>query len=124
MDAAICRWTSTCALPWDAATFQFQKGTLTMLRPVNGIVTGAIFIGEGHFNLKPVIPIDARELSRRTGAAEVNEDFTEAVFRFTGDARLKFLPGLGDRTEPASQEHRAGAFLPSRAPQARGLQHS
>ena len=90
-------------LPWDAATFQFQKGTLTMLTPVNGIVTGAIFIGEGHFNLKPVIPIDARELSRRTGAAEVNEDFTEAVFRFTGDARLKFLSGLGDRTEPAPE---------------------
>src|ERR1700674_5183065 len=38
-------------LPLDAATFQFQKGTLTFLSPVNGIVTGAIFIGEGHFNL-------------------------------------------------------------------------
>ena len=34
---------------------------------------------------------------------EVNEDFTEVVFRFTGDARLKFLRGLGDRTEPASE---------------------
>jgi hypothetical protein len=87
----------------DAATFQFQKGTLTFLSPVNGIVTGAIFIGEGHFNLKPVFPPDARELSRRTGAAEVNEDFTEAVFRFTGEVRLKFLPGLGDQTEPASE---------------------
>jgi Peptidase family M1 domain/Carboxypeptidase regulatory-like domain len=90
-------------LPWDAATFQFQKGTLTMLSPVNGIVTGAIFIGEGHFNLKPVIPLDGRELSRRIGAAEVNEDFTEVVFRFTGDAHLKFLPGLGDKIEPASE---------------------
>jgi hypothetical protein len=90
-------------LPWDAATFQFEKGTLTMLSPVNGVVTGAIFIGEGHFNLKPVISMDARELSRRTGAAEFNEDFTEAVFRFTGDARSRFLPGLGDRTEPASE---------------------
>jgi hypothetical protein len=90
-------------LPWDAATFHFEKGTLTMLSPVNGVVTGAIFIGEGHFNLKPVISMDARELSRRTGAAEVNEDFTEAVFRFTGDARLRFLPGLGDRIEPASE---------------------
>jgi hypothetical protein len=86
----------------DAATFLFQKGTLTFLNPVNGIVTGAIFIGEGHFNLKPVMPLDARELSRRTGAAEANEDFTEAVFRFTGEGRLRFFPGLGDRTEPAS----------------------
>ena len=90
-------------LTWDAATFQFQKGTLTFLSPVNGVVTGAIFIGEGHFNLKPVIPLDARELSRRTGGTEVNEDFTEAVFRFTGKARLNLLPGLGDRTEPASE---------------------
>ena len=95
-------------LTWDVATFQFQKGTLTILSPVNGIVTGAIFVGEGHFNLKPVIPLDARELSRRSGAAEINEDFTEAVFRFTGEGRMKFLPGLGDRTEPASE---AGALL-------------
>jgi hypothetical protein len=90
-------------LPWDAATFHFEKGTLTMLSPVNGVVTGAIFIGEGHFNLKPVIAMDAHELSRRTGAAEVNEDFSEVVFRFTGDAQSRFLPGLGDRTEPASE---------------------
>ncbi|MHB8218548.1 MAG: carboxypeptidase regulatory-like domain-containing protein [Candidatus Sulfotelmatobacter sp.] len=83
----------------DAATFQFQKGTLTFLSPVNGVVTGAIFLGEGHFNLKPVIALDARELHRRTGAAEVNEDFTEAVFRFTPDAHTKFLPGLGQRLE-------------------------
>ena len=82
-------------LTWDAATFQFQKGTLTFLSPVNGVVTGAIFIGEGHFNLKPVTPLDARELTRRTGAAEVNEDFTEVVFRFTGEARLKFLCRTG-----------------------------
>jgi hypothetical protein len=91
------------ALTWDTATFQFQKGTLTFLSPVNGVVTGAIFIGEGHFNLKPVTALDARELNRRTGATEIGEDFTEVVFRFTGEARLKFLPGLGERTEPASE---------------------
>ena len=86
----------------DAATFQFQKGTLTFLSPVNGLVTGAIFIGEGHFNLKPATPLDTREITRRTGAAEANEDFTEAVFRFTSDARLNFLRGIGQQTEPAS----------------------
>src|SRR6202040_4422571 len=30
----------------DAATFQFQKGTLTFLTPVDGVVTGAIFRSE------------------------------------------------------------------------------
>jgi hypothetical protein len=77
------------SLAWAAVTSQFQKGALTFLSPVNGIVTGAIFIGEGHFNLKPSTALDARELNRRTGASEVNEDFTEAVFRFTGRSPLK-----------------------------------
>src|SRR5215467_7633085 len=31
-------------VPLDAATFQFQKSTLTFLKPVDGIVTGAIFV--------------------------------------------------------------------------------
>jgi len=87
----------------DAATFQFQKGTLTFLSLVNGVVTGAIFIGEGHFNLKPVTQLDAHELSRRIRADQVDEDFTEAVFRFTREGRMNFLPGLGDRTEPAPE---------------------
>jgi len=91
------------ALTWDTASFQFQKGTLTFLSPVNGVVTGAIFIGEGHFNLKPVTALDARELNRRTGAAEIDEGFVAVVFRFVGEARLKFLSGLGERTEPASE---------------------
>jgi Peptidase family M1 domain/Carboxypeptidase regulatory-like domain len=92
------------SLPWDTATFQFQSGTLTLLGPVNGVVTGAIFIGEGHFNLKPVIPLDARELTRRTGAAETNEDFTDVVFRFTRQAWSKFSPGLGGHMGSAPPE--------------------
>jgi hypothetical protein len=83
----------------DAATFRFQKGTLTVLSPVEGVVSGAVFIGEGHFNLKAATALDARELTRRAGAAEVDEDFTEVVFRFTRQARMGFLPGFGDRVE-------------------------
>jgi len=81
----------------DIATFQFQQGTLTLLNPVNGIVTGAIFVGEGHLNLKPITVLDAKELKRRSGAAEIDEEFTEAVFRFTEGERLKFLPGVKDK---------------------------
>ena len=89
-------------LTWDASTFQFQKGILIFLNPVDGVATGAIFVGEGHFNLKPVTALDARELNRRIGAPEVNEDFTEVVFRFTREARIKFFGGLGAQTETPS----------------------
>jgi Peptidase family M1 domain/Carboxypeptidase regulatory-like domain len=87
----------------DSATFQFQKGTLTFLNPVNGIVTGAIYIGEGHFHLTPLTVLDALELKRRSGAAEDDEDFTEVVFRFTGEERLKFFPGVGDKVETPAE---------------------
>jgi Peptidase family M1 domain/Carboxypeptidase regulatory-like domain len=83
----------------DTATFHFQKGTLTLLNPVNGVVTGAIYIGEGHFNLKPMTVLDEAELKRRSGSVEADEDFTEVIFRFTGDAPQKFTPGLKDKME-------------------------
>jgi hypothetical protein len=81
------------------ATYQFQKGTITLLSPVNGVVSGAIFVGEGHFHLKPVLSLDAKELNRRTGAIEFDEDFTSVVFRFTRDGREKFAAGLGERVD-------------------------
>src|SRR5215467_373270 len=83
----------------DVATFHLGKGTLTFLSPVNGAVTGAIYIGDGHFNLKPATALDVRELSRRIGSDDVDEDFTEVVFRFTTEARLNILSGLKGKTE-------------------------
>jgi hypothetical protein len=85
-------------LNFDVGTFQFQRGTLTLFNLVDGIQSGAIFVGEGHFTLKPVMRLDGHELERRTGSAEANEDFTEVVFRFTREAWAKFLPGLGEQT--------------------------
>ncbi len=83
---------------WDTATFQFLKGTLTVFNKVDGVETGAVFIGEGHFNLKPVLTPDFKELERRTGSPEVNEDFTEIVFRFTRGVWPKLAAGLGEQT--------------------------
>jgi hypothetical protein len=95
-------------LNWDVGTFQFQKGTLTVLNPVDGVETGAIFVGEGHFNLKPLLRLDGHELERRAGAAELNEDFTEVVFRFTREAWARFLPGVGEQIATPSD---AGVVL-------------
>jgi hypothetical protein len=87
----------------DTATLQFQKGTLTFLSPVNGVVMGAIFIGEGHFNLKPVTILDAQELKRRVDASEVDEDFTEIVLRYTREEHLQFSRQLGDQADTPAE---------------------
>jgi hypothetical protein len=83
----------------DVGTFQFTNGTLTLMNPVNGVVTGAVFIGEGHFHLKPFLPVDGRELQRRTHAEEFDEDFTAVLFRFTGDGAGKFSSALTQRAD-------------------------
>jgi hypothetical protein len=94
-------------IPLDTATFQFQQGTLTFLSPVNGIVTGAIFIGEGHFNLKPATALDGQELKRRAGSSEFDEDFTEVILRFTGKEHQIFLRGTGDKVDTPLEAERA-----------------
>jgi hypothetical protein len=86
-------------LQLDAATFHFQKGTLTLLNTVNGVVTGAIYIGDGHMNLKAATLLDAAELKRRTGASEVDEDFSDIIFRFTGQEQKEFASGMKEKAE-------------------------
>ena len=90
-------------LQYDVATFYFKQGVITFLPPIQGKVTGAIFIGDGHFTLKPATPIDSRELIRRVHSEKVEEDFTEIVFRFTDGSNRALLAGVqGETGTPAA----------------------
>ena len=84
---------------YDVATFAFKQGTLTFLAPVQGKVTGAIFVGQGNFILKPETSIDSNDLYRRIKAEQLNEDFTEIVFRFTDGSDRNFLQAFKSETE-------------------------
>ncbi len=87
----------------DVATFLFKQGTISFLSPVNGQITGAIFVGQGHFSLKPASTMDRRELSRRIKAETAEEDFTDIVFRFSSGAHRSFLNGAkGQAATPAA----------------------
>ena len=78
------------SMPADVGTFQLKSGTITFLAPVNGYVTGAVFVGQGHFVLKPVGRLDTQEMIRRSGSEIAEEDFTAAVFRFSGGVYQQF----------------------------------
>jgi hypothetical protein len=70
-------------LPMDVGTFEFKSGTITLLATIDKFETGAVFVGQGHFTLKPIDNFNAHELIRRTGGPIVEEDFTEIVLRFS-----------------------------------------
>jgi hypothetical protein len=77
----------------DAGHFLLKQGAVTFLAPVDNEVTGAIFLGEGHFSLKPFTQIDSRELIRRTKSEAVEQDFSEVIFRFSGGIHRSLLQG-------------------------------
>jgi hypothetical protein len=90
-------------LPMDVGTFELKSGTITLLSLVNNVETGAVFVGRGHFTLKPLVAIDVREMIRRTGDPTAEEDFTEVVFRFTGDGYQQLAAALGSATETPAE---------------------
>jgi len=94
----------------DAATFQLNQGTIVFLAPVNGMVTGAIFLGSGHFNLKPVTGIARGEIYRRLKTNEVDEDLTQIVFRYAGPLSRALLMASKPEKETATPPGAAEAL--------------
>jgi Peptidase family M1 domain/Carboxypeptidase regulatory-like domain len=82
-------------LPMDVGTFTLKSGSLTFLAPIDRSETGAVFVGQGHFTLKPLASIDATELARRSGSPILEEDFSSVVFRFTPEQFSVFTKALG-----------------------------
>jgi hypothetical protein len=87
----------------DVGVFELKSGTITLVGGVNNFVTGAIFIGQGHFTLKPFLRLDTQELNRRSGNPEVEEDFTEAVFRFSGGMYPQLAAAFGSWVDTSAE---------------------
>jgi hypothetical protein len=66
----------------DVGTFQLKSGTLCLLAPVEGMVTGAVFRGEGSFHLKSDDPREQNQLKALTKDAGMDEEFEKLVLRF------------------------------------------
>lgn len=67
----------------DAGTFTFRSGTFYLLEPVNGKITGAVFLGDGSFALQPPIAVEQRNLAILTRGQPFLEQFSTTVLRFT-----------------------------------------
>lgn len=67
----------------DAGTFHLHSGTVCFVAPVQGKVTGAVFIGDGVFVLDPGIASERKSLKLFTKEEEFSERFEHLVLRFT-----------------------------------------
>ena len=86
-------------LSLDVGTFELNSGTITLLNAVNNFQTGAVFVGQGHFTLKPLIHVDTQEMIRRSGKPTAEEDFSEVVFRLTPGLYPKVAAAFGPKVD-------------------------
>lgn len=67
----------------DAGKFRLNSGTVCFVPPVNGKVTGAVFVGDGIFLLNPPTASEKKSLKLLTKEDDFNERFERLVLRFT-----------------------------------------
>jgi hypothetical protein len=67
----------------DAATFHLRSGTACFVSPVQGKVTGAVFVGDGNMILNPPSAGESSSLKLLTKEDEFSENFNHLVLRFT-----------------------------------------
>jgi hypothetical protein len=78
----------------EAGTFHLHSGVVCFVAPVNGKVTGAVFIGDGTFVLDPPIDMERKSLKLLTKEDEFSESFSQMVLRFT-DSTYDEVKNLG-----------------------------
>ena len=66
----------------DVGIFQLKSGTICLLAPVEGMVTGAVFRGEGSFHLKSDDPREQNQMKALTKDVGMDEGFERLVLRF------------------------------------------
>ncbi|MFQ5652569.1 MAG: M1 family metallopeptidase [bacterium] len=61
----------------------FLQGSIFLCAPVAGQITGAVFLGEGVFELTPPTRIERAQVARFLDADSIRQSFTAAYLRFT-----------------------------------------
>jgi hypothetical protein len=95
------------------AILTFQTGSIQFYPAVNGKVTGAVFLGRGHFHLTPPTPEERHNLKILTHSDTFDEDFDQAVLRFT-DPEPPHLRPSADHSQPSRICPRLSQITPSR----------
>jgi len=90
----------------DAFRFKFEKGEFQFLAPVEGRITGAVFVGEGAWELHPASEAERRQLALVTaekGLEVLQDRFTQLVLLFT-DGTAGEIEKKGARSDAASPQ--------------------
>ena len=100
------------AIKKDNMTLLLKQGTVFLMQPIGGEITGAAFIGEGEASMTPPNRAQRFMLNKQYGSETLKESFSEAVFRFS-DGTDKAIIGAG-KPAPGTDATRATEILKDR----------
>src|SRR5438093_12362460 len=98
LDTSTAYTVSNLAIKKDTMTLLLKQGTVFLMKPIGGEVTGGAFIGDGEASMTPPNRTQRFMLNKNYGAAVLKEPFTESVFRFS-DGTEKTIRASG-KTAP------------------------
>ncbi len=83
MDSTKSAHTENVEIVRDRIHISLTDGTIQFTQPINGVVFGAVFHGNGRVRVDPPNPIEAQQLRLFTKQDKLDMPFTEATFSFT-----------------------------------------
>jgi len=83
MDTSKSAHTENVEIIRDRIHITLTDGTIQFLKPVNGVVFGAVFHGTGRVQVDPPNPIEQQQLRLFTKQDKLNVPFSDATFSFT-----------------------------------------
>ena len=92
----------------DAITLNFDRGRIIFLEPVNGVVTGLLFWGQGTLVAAPPHKIEKQQLNLFTGSPTLSEQFGEAFLRFSDDTHAELAAQISASPEEEPIDESAG----------------
>jgi peptidase M1-like protein len=114
LDTANAYSVANLSIKKDNMTLLLKQGTLFLMKPIAGEVTGAAFLGEGEASMTPPNRTERYMLKKYYGAEVLKEPFSEAIFRFSDGTDKALLAAATRDPAAASQATRAEAIFRER----------
>lgn len=112
IDASQIHFLRDARLTRDRVTLYFNRGFVGLLAPVQGQVTGAVFLGDGEALMIPPNPTERQSLVWFTNSPVLDEHFSSAYLRFTDETAQELLKQARP-PDPQAAEQPPVEFVPA-----------
>ena len=92
----------------ESITLNFDRGRIVFLEPVNGVVTGLLFWGQGTIVAVPPHKIEKQQLNLFIGSPTLSERFGEAFLRFTDETYAELIAQISESPEEERIDESSG----------------